>query len=110
MSPEERNSRGITRRELLKSLAVAGAGTVLAACTPAVEPTEEPAGPAEPAEPAEPAPVEKATVVYWDVSSPEAVDGIAKAAVADRFRDKNPISNLRCPSSRPPVRRRCPRR
>ena len=88
MSPEERNSRGITRRELLKSLAVAGAGTVLAACTPAVEPTEEPA------EPAEPAPAETTTVVYWDVSSPEDVGGIAKAAVCDRFREKNPDIEL----------------
>ena len=88
MSHEERNSRGITRRELLKSLAVAGAGTVLAACTPAVEPTEEPA------EPAEPAPAETTTVVYWDVSSPSDVGGIAKAAVADRFREKNPDIEL----------------
>jgi len=53
-----------------------------------VEPTEAPE------EPAEPAPVEKTTVVYWDVSSPEAVDGLAKAATADRFREKNPDIEL----------------
>jgi multiple sugar transport system substrate-binding protein len=88
MSREERDSRGITRREFLKSLAVVGGGTVLAACAPAVEPTEAPE------EPAEPAPVEKTTVVYWDVSSPESVDGVAKAAIADRFREKNPDIEL----------------
>ncbi|MCJ7738840.1 MAG: ABC transporter substrate-binding protein [Anaerolineae bacterium] len=62
----------------------------MAACAPAA--TQAPAE--APEEPAEPAPVEKATVVYWDVSSPEAVDGVAKAAVADRFREKNPDIEL----------------
>ena len=91
MSHEKIRSRGVTRREFLKALAVVGGGTVLAACAPAA--TQAPAE-APDEEPAEPAPVEKATVVYWDVSSPEAVDGIAKAAVADRFREKNPDIDL----------------
>jgi len=86
MSHEQRKQKGTTRREFLKALAVVSGGTVLAACAPAATQAPEAAS--------TPAPAEQAKVVYWDVSSPEAVDGIAKAAVADRFREKNPDIDL----------------
>jgi multiple sugar transport system substrate-binding protein len=80
---------------------VIGGATILAACAPQATSVPATAVPAEPVEdtevPEEPAeepveegaPTEKITVTFWDVSSPEDVDGIAKAAIIERFEEKN---------------------
>ena len=82
----------VSRRNLLKMSALAAGVTVLAACAPKATPAPKAEATKAPA--AKPAPAEKTKVAYWDVSSPEAVDGKAKAVTCDRFREKNPDVEL----------------
>jgi len=87
---EQRISR---RHALHLGLAVTGA-TMLSACAPKSEPAAEATkAPDKPAE-AKPAPAEKTKVAYWDVSSPEGLDGKVKAQMCERYREKNPDIDL----------------
>jgi len=80
----------LSRRGLLKVGALAAGASLLSACAPkeeAVKEEEQPTAAEE--EPAEEAAPEQVTVTYWDVSSPESLDGEVKAAMIDRFEERN---------------------
>jgi multiple sugar transport system substrate-binding protein len=78
-----------SRREFLRMGATVAGMTFLAACAPTTE-TPDTGEVAQGAEEPQAAPETKVKVEYWDVSSPESLDGQVKEAMINRFREKHP--------------------
>jgi len=96
----------LSRRHFMRLSALVAGGVVVAACQPkvvekVVKETVIVEGTPQVVEKvitkvitAKPAAAEKIKLTYWDNSSPEDVDGKVKAAICDRFREKNPNIEL----------------
>ena len=98
-----------SRREFLRMGATVAGMTFLAACAPTTE-TPDTGEVAQGAEEPQAAPETKVKVEYWDVSSPESLDGQVKEAMINRFREKHPELEVESVYKRPLKAPRCPRR